>query len=142
MYIVLPYDKTDVKNVLDNLNYKKWKETLESMDAKTKISVKIPLFEIENKLNISRALKELGLEKTFCETLSNELKIKDVLHHAKISVTEKGTEAGAVSIEIGYGSAGTKPEIIDFIADHPFIYVIADKTSDLILLNGIYTGKK
>ena len=33
------------------------------------------------------------------------------------------------------------PKIIDFIADHPFVYVIAERTSGAILFEGVYAGK-
>jgi len=60
-----------------------------------------------------------------------------VVHQAKIDVDESGTEAaGATAIFSFRSSRPLQPE--SFICDHPFVYLIVDKTSKTVLFAGIY----
>jgi serpin B len=54
---------------------------------------------------------------------------------AKIEVDENGTRAAAVtSIEVGVTSIPPEPEII--VIDRPFIYLLRDRTSGVVLFSG------
>lgn len=66
--------------------------------------------------------------------------IDNILSESEIS--EKGTEAGAVTIvEMPGESEGPddEPKRIYFTADHPFVFVIGEKTSGTILFEGVCT---
>ena len=68
--------------------------------------------------------------------------IEKVIQKARIKVSEKGTEAGAVTIVEMDGAAeapGDEPKKVYFYADHPFVFVIGEKTSGTILFEGVCT---
>lgn len=75
---------------------------------------------------------------------SDEFCIGECYQKAKIEVNEKGTEMAAVTA-IGYGvtSPGVikKPEILEFNADHPFIYIIREESTKAIISMGVYNGE-
>ena len=55
--------------------------------------------------------------------------VNEVLHKTSITVAEKGTKAGAVTIvEVGHpGSSALPPELIKYVyLDRPFVYMIID----------------
>jgi serpin B len=61
---------------------------------------------------------------------------------AKIKVNEEGTEAAAVTV-IGMETSLGEPlhdEYIAFHANHPFLYVISEKTTGAVYFIGVYTG--
>lgn len=76
----------------------------------------VPRFDIENKYTLNESLKALGVKKAFTGgaaefpnmfTEKAEYYISKVIQKARISVTEWGTEAAAVTVvEMSVGSAG------------------------------------
>ena len=69
------------------------------------------------------------------------LKINLVMQRVKIDVNEKGTEFAAVTV-IGFEKAtsvGAPSKPVVFDADHPFVYMIRETSTDTILLVGSLT---
>ena len=62
--------------------------------------------------------------------------ISEVFHKGFVKVDEKGTEAAAATAVVG-GPGGPPPaKATEFIADHPFLFLIRDRKSGLILFLG------
>jgi serpin B len=70
---------------------------------------------------------------------TKNLYIKDVIHGAFIDVNEEGTEASAVTV-IGLPCIGEMPPV--FCADHPFIFLIQDNETGIILFIGRVNNPK
>ena len=69
---------------------------------------------------------------------SEALKISLVMQRVKIDVNEKGTEFAAVTV-IGFEKAtsvGAPSRPVVFDADHPFVYLIRETSTDTVLLVG------
>ena len=69
------------------------------------------------------------------------LKISLVMQRVRIDVNEKGTEFAAVTV-IGMEKAtsvGAPPKTFVFDADHPFVYMIRETSTDTVLLVGSLT---
>ena len=65
-----------------------------------------------------------------------DLLISKVLHQAFIETNEEGTEAAAATVVVvGTTSAGPNDPLV-FTMDHPFIYIIREKTTNAILFMG------
>lgn len=60
--------------------------------------------------------------------------ISRVLHKAVIEVNEEGSEAAAVTVVEMTEGAAVEP--VSFIADRPFIFIIADDETGTILFMG------
>ena len=66
------------------------------------------------------------------------LKISLVMQRVRIDVNEKGTEFAAVTV-IGFEKAtavGAPPKPVVFDADHPFVYMIRETSTNTVLLVG------
>jgi serine protease inhibitor len=93
-------------------------------------------------------LKEKGMTLPFSNgadfsgiSVGEALKISQVLQKVKIDVTEKGTEFAAVTV-IGLMKAtavGNPLKPVVFDADHPFVYLIRETSTDTVLLVGSLT---
>ncbi len=93
-------------------------------------------------------LKKLGMEQAFdvskadfsglTEGENPRLHIAAIFHKAFVEVNELGTEAAAATIvQIDARSAAVKrPFIPRFSADRPFLFVIREKATGLILFIG------
>lgn len=153
MYILLP-DENDINGLVEKLKTTAWSDILSKMKKDAEVYIRIPKFEIENKYNLNDALQALGVTRPFQSGLAEfdmmfqpkqpeyYYWIEKVIQKARIKVSEKGTEAGAVTIVEMAGEAedsGDEPKRVYFYADHPFVFVIGEKTSGTILFEGVCT---
>jgi serpin B len=71
------------------------------------------------------------------------LLISSVLHDAVFSFDENGVEAAAVTAMGASGtSSGQEPDLEEktFFADRPFVYLVREKSSGVILFAGVFCG--
>lgn len=117
-----------------------WQQSLK----KQKVSVFIPKMKLTQQFDLTRTLESLGMEKAFQPgadfsnlTALPGLFISDVLHKAFIEVNEEGTEAAAATALVMRATA-LRPEkpIPVFRADHPFVFLIQEKTTGSIMFLG------
>ncbi|XP_022962081.1 serpin-ZX-like [Cucurbita moschata] len=104
----------------------------------------IPKFKISFGIEVSDVLKKLGLVLPFYEggllemvepPMARNLSISKIFHKAFIEVNEEGTEAAASSAAvIQYMSAPIG--LIEFVANHPFLYLIREDKSGTLLFIG------
>lgn len=148
MYVLLP-DRLDGLAELERALPAKL-AALQSKLADETVLVSLPRFAIapSDPLHLSRPLQELGMKQAFDRDLadftgianppspSDRLFLSDVLHAAFVRVDEKGTEAAAATAVAMPGGKGVPPKAIPFTADHPFLFLIVDKGSGLILFIG------
>lgn len=127
-----------------------WKEILSAMKSR-EVSLQLPKFETSSSYNLNDALMGLGMKRAFTgaaefdrmfENPSQQACIDKVIQKARISVAEWGTEAAAVTV-VGMKETSIGPDEeppVEFICDHPFVYLIAEKTSGAILFAGAFLG--
>lgn len=143
MKVILPDEKEDfgkaVKRfdagILDKLNGK-----LTSKD----VFLKMPKFSFEYQSDLDKVLVALGMEDAFdCakadfSKMSDGLYIGFVKQKTFIDVNESGTEAAAVTIVGMYKNAidGNPQDVVMFIADRPFIFVIQENSTGAVLFIG------
>ncbi|KAM0001272.1 putative Serpin family protein [Helianthus debilis subsp. tardiflorus] len=59
------------------------------------------------------------------------------IHHKSfVNVDEEGTEAAAASAFLGRGCSRMIGDKVDFVADHPFVFVIREDVSGVVLFMG------
>jgi serpin B len=107
------------------------------------VEIAIPKFSFESQFNLKETLMQMGMKEPFSNdadfsgmTDENDLKIDDVIHKAFIEVNETGTEAAAATAVIMILKSALGEQPVRFIADHPFIYFIMDKTTGGIIFMG------
>lgn len=148
MYILLP-DNNTFDSLLKDSPTLDWKAILSKLDYRT-VNLSLPRFETSSSYHLNDALQKLGMTQAFTGAAQFDRMFADpavqacidmVIQKARISVTEWGTEAAAVTVVGMKESSAYNPEPpVDFICDHPFAYLIAEKTSGTILFAGAYCG--
>jgi serpin B len=123
--------------------------------APTRISLELPKFKIEpgESLRLKPALSELGMPVAFdpekadftgihvFKTPEDRLLISNVFHKAFVEVNETGTEAAAATA-VSMARAGAAPpteEPKPFVVDHPFLFLIRDTKTGLVMFIGRVT---
>ncbi len=138
MVAVLP---DDMDSFVDGLTTESLSEILTTFTEKEDPIVRIPVFEMEEKLEMGEVLKAMGIQTAFSDNADfslmsdTSLAIDEVLHKAKIKVDEEGTEAAAVTA-IVMRATSVMMDRFEFVADRPFIFFIMDTENDLVLFTG------
>jgi serpin B len=118
----------------------------------TRVIVSLPKFEIDpaSSLSLGDTLKALGMPLPFDRgradftgianpaNPADRLWISKVFHKAFVRVDEKGTEAAAATAVVAApaGAAPPSTQPPEFKADHPFLFLLRDTRSGLILFMG------
>lgn len=152
MYILLPEEKDGLDKMLSKLTGQSWAKDVAALTKEVNVCLYLPKFEAENRFELQEMLQSLGVRKAFdnrCaefdamfvrQETDQRFWISKVLQKARIGVNEWGTEAAAVTaVMMKDSGAGGKTMV--FNADHPFIYLIAEKSTGIILFEGIFTGQ-
>lgn len=151
MVVLLPDARDGLAELETQLSPELIAETLEGMSAQT-ANVWLPKWEMTLDYDLIPVLQALGMERAFdaqradfrgiCDSAEGEeLYITGVFHKAFIAVDEHGTEAAAATAVVGgVRSAAPRPgQVVEFRADHPFVYFIRDNRSGVILFMGRVT---
>ncbi len=143
MDIVLP-DATegleDLIPMVTGENFNRWTDQA----VTTETTVKMPKFKYEYKIELNEILTNMGMGPAFSDYADfsgingmGGLRISFVKHNSFIETDEKGTKAAAATIVgVNFTSAPSTPVPYQFNADHPFLYVIREVTTNTIVFMG------
>jgi len=136
---------TKLESILSTKNISDWKKNLEEQ----RVKIYIPKFKFETKYFMADDLKEMGMPLAFSDSTDfsgmtasgkKDLKIDEAIHQAFVEVNEEGTEAAAATAvtmaPLGAAGPQKEPKIPIFRADHPFIFLIQQKSTGNILFMG------
>jgi serpin B len=116
-----------------------------------KVIVKLPRFSIRQTMaDVVEQLRAMGLNAPFDTATADfsgmigaptpRVLIGTILHAATIDVAEDGVEATAATVMAGATAAPQHEPPPEFRADRPFLYLIRDQATGLILFIGRYDG--
>ena len=142
MVVVLPPSGWSVDSILPYVSGTMFKGAM-SMLAKQEVIFKMPKVRMETSLVLDKALKKMGIETAYTPAADfkgiaamGPLSLGTVKQKCYIDITEKGTEAAAVtSAQIRLTSAAPRP-VARMTVDRPFIFFISDSQTDNILFVG------
>ncbi|NP_001167655.1 Serpin-ZXA-like [Zea mays] len=145
MYILLPDAKDAIWSLAEKLSSEP--EFLENHVPMHKVPVgqfKVPKFKISFGFEASELLKGLGLQLPFSAEADlsglvdspegRNLSVSSVFHKSFVEVNEEGTEAAAASAATVVLRSFTMPQ--DFVADHPFMFLIREDLTGVVLFVG------
>jgi serpin B len=143
MVIILPKDTQGLGDLEKSITSEELNSVLKSMNS-TNVEAVIPKFKITDTFSLNETLKQLGMTQAFEDnadfsgiTGKPGLKISKVVHKAFVSVNEEGTEAAAATAASINVTAIYNPNPpVQFHADHPFMFLIVDRTTNAILFMG------
>ena len=104
------------------------------------IHVYLPKFRISDKIDLVESLQSMGMHHLFSNadlsgmTSTKDLNVSSISHAAYIDVNEKGTEIAVVTDSTIQKACISKS--VEFKIDHPFLLMVVDKDSEVILFWG------
>ena len=131
---MLPNENVSLENYVASLDGKALYGLLQNPQPNT-VYAAIPKFETEYSTNMVSILSDMGMPRAFNDTLAQfqglgtstagNIYIGRVLHKTFISVSEKGTKAGATTlIEMDDYAAPAEPKRV--YLNRPFVYMLID----------------
>ena len=119
-------------------------------EQKSDVEVTLPSFKLESQLNLVEPLKQLGMTDMFDGAKADfsgmtggtnkGLFVSQVVQKAFVEVKEEGTEAAAATFT-GFctSSSYSPPPPPRFTCDRPFMFLIRDNLTGMILFSGHVT---
>lgn len=143
--IILPHEQNGLAKVEAELSAASLDENIQAMNSQ-KMNVWLPRLDLAQNFSLNSVLNQMGIKKAFSQTQADFLGISEndglfissVVHKSFLKVDEKGTEAAAATgVSIGVTSMPPQADPpTPFIADHPFLFMIRQKATGLILFMG------
>jgi serpin B len=149
MIIVLPEDPTGLEKVSAKLDADGLSGFFEEMDnaKRAYVDLKLPRFKVNYGGSLVEAMKLAGVKLAFDDYQANfegiagrpldpgEIYISEAIQLAAIDVTEEGTVAAAVTVDMPTIKS-MPPPVTPFVVDHPFLFYIVDQKSGAVLFQG------
>jgi serpin B len=143
MLVILPKGD-NLTAVEDELDLQRISE-ISGAIREQRVEVLIPKFRLETGYSLSQTLGTMGMPSAFDPAAADfsgmdgtrDLFITNIFHKAFVDVNEEGTEAAAATAVVVAVMAATPGEPVPvFRADHPFVFLIQDNDSGVILFIG------
>jgi len=145
MYVFLPETNSSPEHLLGILNGDRWQRVTKPGFSEKEGTVVLPKFRLEYSVELAPPLKSLGMKMAFdmnqadFSGIASNLYISAARQKTFVEVKEEGTEAAAVTGMPLAESAGPEPprEHFDMIVDRPFVFLIEDHRTGMILFMGV-----
>lgn len=142
MYVVLPATGMTVDQMVPYISESLYTQAM-GMMAPAKVKLTMPKVKLETSLVLNKALQEMGIRTAFTSAADfkgiaemGPLVLDQVKQKCYIDISEKGTEAAAVT-SIGVRLTSARPEnIVTMNVDRPYLFFISDRTNGNILFAG------
>jgi len=141
---LLPDEGVLINDYIASLSGEKFMNILKGWMPAT-VNAALPKFNYSYEFEMSGVLKAMGMADAFSPlnadftkmgSLNGNLYLGSVLHKTVITVDERGTKAGAVTVIDGKATSGPPQEIKNVILDRPFVYAIIDNATMLPIFIG------
>ena len=107
------------------------------------VQLSFPKFKIEASVSLAEVFKSMGMLDPFDPSAADfsgmdgarDLFIQAIMHKAFVDVNEAGTEAAAATA-VMVGATSMQAEPVTVTIDHPFLFVLRDRTTGTILFMG------
>ena len=145
MFVLLPRQQDGLDTLEKSLTVDGLQGILRDISSARLVDVDVylPKFRLEQTCPLKEVLIELGVRDLFVAGAadlsgmdgSRELYVSSAVHKAFIDVTEEGSEAAAATA-LGINMLSMAAAPARFVANHPFMFLIADSRSESILFLG------
>ncbi|CAO2182793.1 unnamed protein product [Urochloa humidicola] len=153
MYVYLPDARDGLPGLLRRLSSGPAAPPLESsatLTAEVPVrAFRVPRFAVSCTTLAAATLRELGLALPFdtaradfgdmVESAPEPLVVSEVYHECFVKVDEEGTEAAAATAAVMTFGCACPPPPEDFVADHPFMFLIQEDVSGVVVFAGQVT---
>ncbi len=142
MAIFLPQKNVPLIELEKNLTWENWRQWQSQLQSQ-KVTLVLPRFRIEKRLNLEPVLKSMGFHSVFSSaadfsaiTEEKGVYLNQAIHKAGIRLEEKGVDITASRGRSKSVKTVKTESAYEFIADRPFTFIIWDQKTDSIVFMG------
>jgi serpin B len=143
MYVFLPDVGSSPEKLIGIMNGDAWQRVTEPGFRDREGTVVLPKFKLEYGMELKEPLKALGMRAAFDKADFSGISdrgqfVSAVRQKAFVELNEEGTEAAAATVaatELGIDMNPPKP--FQMIVDRPFLFLIEDRQTSMILFMGV-----
>jgi serine protease inhibitor len=143
MYLLLPEQANGLSGLVSQLTPANWEKWQKGVVENRSVDIMLPRFKFPYEIKLNDVLAQMGMGVAFTGAADftginrdGGLRIDYVKHKSFIEVNEEGTEAAAVTIVIIERTSAGDNEKTFFHANHPFLFMITEKSTGAILFMG------
>ena len=139
-------DDGDINELFDKLSNEEKQKLIDSLDNANNVEIdtlQLPKFTDEQSIDgLDEILQNMGIRSAYSDSadfskIADGIAVSSVNHRAKVIVDENGTKAAAeTDIMVKETAMMPSEETYNFIVDKPFVYVIEDQSTGMILFMG------
>ena len=143
MYVFLPEAGSSPEKLIGIMTGDTWQRVTQPGFSEKEGTVVLPRFRLEYGVELKQPLKALGMRAAFGKAdfsgiSDGPLFISAVRQRAFVEVNEEGTEAAVVTVARQKKEINRNPpEPFEMIVDRPFLFLIEDKQTRVILFMGV-----
>ena len=146
MYVFLPDTYVSPEKLLGVFSGDRWRRVTKPGFKEERGVLLLPKFKFDYTVLLNDPLKKLGMARAFDSEradfggIGKELYISTVLQKAFVEVKEEGTEAAAVTGITAVAASAMPmppPEEFHMTVDRPFVFLIEDNKTGVILFMGV-----
>jgi serine protease inhibitor len=148
MYVFLPDTNSSPEKLLSILNGDKWRRITKPGFSDEQGTLDLPKFRIDYSVELKQPLQDLGMSAAFDTnnadfsgiSSKDPLYISGALQKTFVEVKEEGTEAAAVTGLSFLPASGLEippPNPFQMIVNRPFLFLIEDNQTRVILFMGV-----
>jgi serpin B len=142
MTVILPRPGTDINTFVGQLDEEALDSRLGALSS-TEGTLYLPRFTVEYEERLNDVLQAMGIEDAFTHSAdfsgmrdAKDVYISLVKHKSLLEVNEEGTVAAAVTV-VGVGVTSVGPEPFAMMVDRPFVLMIRERESGVVLFIGM-----
>jgi len=142
LVILLPKETATIGDLENKLTEPVLNQWL-GQTRRQRVDLFLPKFKVAAQCNLTQTLNQMGIKDAFTSSADfsgidgqRDLLISAVIHKACVDLNEQGTEAAAATGAVMALTSARPTAIPVFRADHPFLYLIRDNTTQSILFMG------
>jgi len=142
MQLILPNERTGVFDLETKLAEVDLQTLFSENKRNVKVDLSLPRFKLSHSLALSDSLQQMGMADMFSGkadlsgiTGSQGLYVSSVVQKVFVEVNEEGSEAAAATGAVVMMRSMPAPNKM-FNVDHPFIFLIRDKLTGMVLFKG------
>ena len=144
MQVILPNQINGVFDLENKLSEGDLNSLFSENMENIRVDLTLPRFKLFHSLSLSDSLKQMGMEDMFSDAKADfsgiagtrgDLYVSSVFQKVFVEVNEEGSEAAAATAAIVKTRCLPPPNQM-FNVDHPFLFIIRDKLTGMILFQG------
>lgn len=142
MFVLLPSEGMDINEAVEYLSEDLYNEAMKTLEPK-EVLLRMPKAKIETSLLLNETLQSMGIKSAFTSAADfkgisemGPLVLDQVKQKCYVEISEKGTEAAAVTVAQIRLTSARPSSYVKMTVDRPYIFFIVDTQNSNVMFAG------